>query len=279
MRRLRLTRNIVLASLFLLAGTSLPCYPEGHSYITVASTTSAQQSGLLKYLLPVFTRRTGIEVYVVAVGTGQALASGKLGECDVVLVHDESRELQFVKNGFGTARREVMYNDFVLVGPEDDPAKIDGTHDATAALRKIAEAKARFISRGDTSGTDAAEKRLWTEAGGRPRPDRDQWYVETGSSMEQALTTAASTNGYVLTDRATWAKFSDRHHLKIVVDGDSRLRNQYAVILVNPARHPQVKADLGTAFIEWLTSREGQDTIANYQVGGEQVFFPDYVKR
>jgi tungstate transport system substrate-binding protein len=276
MRLLGLIRNIVLASLFLLAGAWLPCCAEDQSYITVAATTSTQQSGMLKYLVPVFTHRTGIEVYVVAVGTGEALKSGELGQCDVVLVHDKSRELQFVQNGFGSVRREVMYNEFVLVGPEDDPAKISGTHDATAALRKIAEAKALFISRGDTSGTDAAERRLWIEAGGRPTPGRDAWYVETGSGMEQALSTAASMNGYALTDRATWANFGDRRHLKIVVDGDPRLMNQYAVILVNPARHPQVKAGPGMAFIEWLTSQEGQDTIASYKINGEQVFFPDY---
>lgn len=213
---------------------------------------------------------------MVAVGTGQALKSGERGECDVVLVHDKSRELQFMQNGFGSVRREVMYDDFVLVGPGDNPAKINGTHDAVAALRKIAEVKAPFVSRGDISGTDAAEQRLWTEAGGRPAPGRDQWYLQTGSGMEQTLTTAASMNGYTLTDRATWAGFSDRRHLKIIVDGDPRLINQYSVILVNPARHPQVKATLGMGFVAWLTSPEGQDMIASYKLGGEQVFFPDY---
>jgi tungstate transport system substrate-binding protein len=276
MRLLRLPRGVLPALLFIAAGAWSPSHADDRPYITVASTTSTQQSGLLRYLLPVFTRRSGIEVYVVAVGTGQALLSGERGECDVVLVHDKSRELQFVQNGFGSVRREVMYNDYVLVGPEDDPATIAGAHDAAPALRKIREAKATFISRGDVSGTDAAEKRLWTETGARPMPDRDPWYVETGSSMEQTLATAASMNGYALTDRVTWAKFGERRHLKIVVDGDPRLMNQYAVILVNPARHPQVKADLGMAFIEWLTSREGQDAIAAYRLEGEQLFFPDF---
>jgi tungstate transport system substrate-binding protein len=276
MRLIRLTRDSLPASLLFLAAAWFCAYAEDRSYIIVASTTSAQQSGLLKYLLPVFTRRTGIEVYVVAVGTGQALKSGERGECDVVLVHDKSRELQFMQNGFGSVRREVMYDDFILVGPGDDPAKINGTHDAVAALRKIAETKAPFISRGDISGTDAAEQRLWTEAGGRPAPARDQWYLQTGSGMEQTLTTAASMNGYTLTDRATWAGFSDRRELKIIVDGDPRLMNQYSVILVNQARHPQIKSTLGMAFIAWLTSPEGQDMIASYKLGGQQVFFPDY---
>jgi tungstate transport system substrate-binding protein len=276
MRLIRLTRNSLLVSLLFLAAAWLCADAEDRSYIILASTTSAQQSGLLKYLLPVFTRSTGIEVYVVAVGTGQALMSGERGECDVVLVHDKSRELQFMQNGFGSVRREVMYDDFILVGPGDDPAKINGTHDAAAALRKIAEIKAPFVSRGDLSGTDAAEQRFWTEAGGRPAPGRDQWYLQTGSGMEQTLTTAASMNGYTLTDRATWAQFRDRRHLKIIVDGDPRLMNQYSVILVNPARHPQVKSAQGMAFIAWLTSPEGQDMIASYKVSGEQVFFPDY---
>src|SRR5262249_26926076 len=194
----------------------------------------------------------------------------------VVLVHDKAREMQFVRNGFGTVRREVMYNDFVVVGPRDDPAKIGGTHDAVAALRKIAALKARFVSRGDRSGTDAAEQRLWTETGVHPAAAHDLWYVRTGSSMQQTLATAASTNGYTLTDRGTWLRFDDRRKLEIVVDGDPRLFNQYAVMLVNPALHPAIKADMGMAFIDWLTSPQGQDTIASYKVAGEQLFFPNY---
>jgi tungstate transport system substrate-binding protein len=196
-----------------------------------------------------------------------------------VLVHDRTRELQFMQSGFGSVRREVMYNDFVVIGPKDDPAMINATHDVVAALRKIAAAKARFVSRGDLSGTDAAEQRLWAEAGGPPIAGRDLWYVKTGSSMEQTLTTAASTNGYALTDRGTWVQFRNRRGLKIVVDHDPQLFNQYSAMLVNSARHPQVKADLGMAFIEWLTSREGQDKIASYRVEGEQLFFPDYTEQ
>ncbi len=235
-----------------------------------------EQSGLLGYLLPVFTQARGIDVLVVAVGTGQALKIGELGECDIVLVHDKTRELRFMQNGFGSVRREVMYNDFVLVGPKYDLAEIGGTHDAVAALRKIAAAKARFVSRGDMSGTDAAEQRLWAEAGVHPIAAHDLWYVKTGSSMEQTLTTAASTNGYVLTDRGTWVRFRERRNLEIVVDRDPRLFNQYAVMLVNSAPHPGIKTDMGMAFIDWLTSRRGQDMIASYKVAGEQLFFPNY---
>jgi tungstate transport system substrate-binding protein len=270
-------RRILLGLLFFAALCApLKARAEDHPFITVASTTSTEQSGLLGYLLPVFTRTRGIEVLVVAVGTGQALKIGERGDCDVVLVHDKARELQFMQNGFGSVRREVMYNDFVIVGPEDDPAQIAATHDAVAALRRIAAANARFVSRGDISGTDAAEQRLWTDAGGPPIAARDLWYVKTGSSMEQTLTTAVSTNGYALTDRGTWVRFRNRGNLKIVVDRDPRLVNQYGVTLVNPARHLEVKAALGMAFIDWLTSRQGQDAIASYKVDGEQLFFPNY---
>jgi tungstate transport system substrate-binding protein len=271
-----LRRNIVLASLLVAAGAPFPSHAEDHPFITVATTNSALKSGLLDYLVPAFTHRTGIEVYVAAEGTRHALESGERGECDVVLVHNRSLELQFMQNGFGSLRREVMYNDYILVGPEDDPAKIKGMHDASAALRKIAAAKALFISRGDLSTTDAAERQIWTEAVGRQPADRDTWHLETGSSMQQTLITAASMNGYAFADRATWVKFSDRRHLRIVVDGDPRMIDQYAAILVNPARHPEVKPDLGRAFITWLTSPEGQDMIASYKLDGEEVFFPDY---
>jgi tungstate transport system substrate-binding protein len=224
-----------------------------------------------------FTHQTGIDVYVAAIGVGQALKSGELGECDVLLVHDRSRELEFMRNGFGSVRRELMYDDFVLVGPQDDPAKVDAMRDVVAALRKIAEAKLPFVSRGDKSGTEAAERRLWIEAGGRPQLNRDPWYLATGSSMAQTLAAAASMNAYTLTDRGTWLKSNDRRDRKIVVEGDKRLINRYAVILVNPVHRPQVKAQQGMAFIDWLTSREGQDAIANFRIKGEQVFFPDYV--
>ena len=198
-----LSRRIFLRSLLFAAGASHRTHAKDYPFITVASTTSLEQSGLLGYLLPVFTQTRGIDVLVAAVGTGQALAIGERGECDVVLVHDKTRELQFMRNGFGSVRREVMYNDFVLVGPRDDPAGIAATHDANAAMRKIAAAKARFVSRGDMSGTDAEEQRLWAAAGVRPIAGHDLWYVKTGSGMEQTLTTAASANGYTLTDRST----------------------------------------------------------------------------
>ena len=267
-----------LGSVFFVVAASLECRAEDYPFITVASTTSTEQSGLLAYLLPTFTQTTGIDVYLAAVGTGEALKIGERGDCDVLLVHDATRELQFMRSGFGSVRREVMYNDFVIVGPEDDPAKIDATHDAVAALRKIAAAKARFVSRGDLSGTEAAEQRLWTEVGSRPLAARDLWYLKTGSSMGQTLATAVMANGYTLTDRGTWVQFRDRRNLKIVVEHDPLLLNQYAVMLVNPARHPQVKVDTGMAFIEWLTSREGQDKIASYKVEGQQLFFPNYVE-
>jgi tungstate transport system substrate-binding protein len=270
---------VLLGSIFLAACGSFGAHAEDYPFITLASTTSLAQSGLLGYLLPVFARTRGIDVLVAAVGTGQALAIGERGDCDVVLVHDKARELQFIQNGFGSVRREVMYNDFVLVGPKDDPAEIDGTHDAVAALQKIATARARFVSRGDMSGTDAEEQRLWTEGGSPPIAAHDLWYVKTGSGMEQTLTTAASINGYALSDRGTWVQFRDRHNLKIVVDHDPRLFNQYAVMLVNPAKHPAVKGKMGMAFIEWLTSRQGQNTIASYKIDGEQLFFPNYVER
>lgn len=276
MKFLLLRRLMLLGSLLLAIGASFESRSQDYPFITVASTTSTEQSGLLAYLLPAFTETTGIDVYIVAVGTGEALKIGERGDCDVLLVHDKTRELQFMRDGFGSVRREAMYNDFVLVGPKDDPAKIDATHDAVAALRKIAAARARFVSRGDLSGTDTAEQRLWAEAGGHLEAPRDLWYVRTGSSMEQTLTTAASSNGYTLTDRGTWAHFRDRRNLKILVDDDPRLFNQYAVLLVNPARNPQVKADMGMAFIDWLTSPAGQAKIANYKVEGQQLFFPDY---
>jgi len=272
------TRRLVLGSLFFAVGESLGAHAKDYPFITVASTTSLEQSGLLGYLLPVFTQTSGIDVLVAAVGTGQALEIGERSECDVVLVHDKTRELQFMQNGFGSVRREVMYNEFVLVGPKYDPAGIGATHDAVAALGKIAAAKARFVSRGDMSGTDAEEQRLWAEAGTHPIAAHDLWYVTTGSSMEQTLSTAASINGYALTDRGTWLQFRDRRDLEILVDHDERLFNQYAVMLVNSARHPTVKAEMGMAFIDWLTSRQGQDAIASYKIAGEQLFFPDYVE-
>jgi tungstate transport system substrate-binding protein len=271
-------RDVLLALLLFITGSWVSARAEDHPFITVASTTEPQESGLFGSLVPMFTRKTGIEIYLVAVGTGEALKIGQRGDCDVVFVHDKARELQFVQDGFASVRREVMYDRFVLVGPGDDPAKIDGTRDVRVALRKIAEAHALFASRGDGSGTDAAEKRIWDEIGERPSPEADPWYMETRSGMEQTLAAAASRNAYTLADGATWVNFGDRGRLKIVLDGDPRLKNQYSVILVNPQLHPQVKADLGMTFIEWLTSREGQEAIARFKIKGEQQFFPDYAK-
>jgi len=245
-------------------------------FITVASTTSTENSGLFTYLLPAFTKATGIEVHVVAVGTGQALAIGQRGDADVVFVHDRPAELKFVEAGNGVGRREVMYNDFIVVGPAGDPADIAGLKDVVAAFKKIAAAKATFLSRGDQSGTNEEELRLWTEAGIDVKQAGGDWYRDTGSGMGPTLNTAAGIGGYTLADRGTWLSFKNRADLKILVEGDKRLFNQYGVMLVNPDRHPTVKREWGQAFIDWLTSSAGQQTIAGYKIGGEQLFFPNY---
>ena len=244
-------------------------------FITVASTTSTEESGLFGNLLPAFTKATGIQVHVVAVGTGQALKIGEHGDCDVVFVHDRPAELAFVEHGFGIERREVMYNDFVLVGPQGDPAHVEGGTDIVAALRRIADAKAPFVARGDDSGTSKAELRLWQEAGIDPKTAQGGWYRDTGSGMGPTLNTAAAMDGYTLSDRGTWLSFKNKQALKIVVEGDRRLFNQYGVMLVNPAKHPEVKQDLGRQFIEWLVSPAGRKTIADYKINGEQLFFPN----
>jgi tungstate transport system substrate-binding protein len=244
-------------------------------YIVVSSTTSTENSGLFKYLLPMFREKSGIEVRVVAQGTGQALDMGKRGDCDVVFVHNKNAELKLVKEGWFVDRHDVMYNDFVIVGPKSDPAKVLGMKDVTAALKKILAAKAPFASRGDRSGTHSAELRLWKAAGVDPAGQKGGWYRETGSGMGATLNTAAGMNAYALTDRGTWLSFKNRQDLTIVVQGDKRLFNQYGVMLVNPAKHPHVKKADGKAFIDWLISPEGQKAIAGYQIGGEQLFFPD----
>ncbi|MBR0967607.1 extracellular solute-binding protein [Bradyrhizobium diazoefficiens] len=246
-----------------------------HSTITVASTTSTEQSGLFGYLLPLFSRDEGIEVKVVAVGTGQALDIGRRGDADVVFVHDRPAEDRFMSEGQGVKRFDVMYNDFVIVGPKADPAKIAGSKDVAEALRSIAAAKAPFISRGDKSGTHAAELRLWKEAGVDIAAGRDSWYREIGQGMGPALNMASSTNAYLLSDRGTWLSFKNRGDLAILTEDDKRLFNQYGVMLVNPATHPSVKAKDGQAFVDWLISPKGQDAIAGYKVGGEQLFFPN----
>jgi tungstate transport system substrate-binding protein len=245
-------------------------------FITVASTTSTENSGLFTFLLPAFTNATGIEVRVVAVGTGQALAIGQRGDADVVFVHDRPAELRFVAAGDGVGRREVMYNDFIIVGPAGDPAGITGLNDAVAAFKKIAAGKATFLSRGDKSGTNEEELRLWAEAGIDVKQPGADWYRDTGSGMGATLNAAAGIGGYTLADRGTWLSFKNRTGLKILVEGDKRLFNQYGVMLVNPERHPNVKREWGEAFIDWLTSPAGQQTIAGYKIGGEQLFFPNY---
>jgi len=243
--------------------------------ITVASTTSTEQSGLFGYLLPRFTSATGIGVKVVAVGTGQALDIGRRGDADVVFVHDKPAELKFLSEGFGVKRYEVMYNDFVVIGPKADPAHIAGGKDVAEALRKIAATRATFVSRGDRSGTHEAELRLWKEAGVDLASARGDWYREIGQGMGPALNMASSVNAYLLSDRGTWLSFRNRGELAILTEGDRRLFNQYGVMLVNPAKHAGVKAADGQAFINWLVSAEGQKTIGEYKVGGEQLFFPN----
>lgn len=242
--------------------------------ITVASTTSTEQSGLFKQLLPPFTMKTGIEVKVVALGTGQALDVGRRGDADVVFVHDKSAEEKFVSEGFATARQEVMYNDFIIIGPKGDPAKAGG-RDVLEGLRRIATAKTQFISRSDRSGTHAAELRYWIDAGIDLSAIKGDWYKEIGQGMGPALNIASAHNGYVLTDRGTWLSFKNRGDLMILVEGDQRLFNQYGVMLVSPAKHAHVKAADGQVFIEWLVSTEGQRTIADYKIEGQQLFFPN----
>ncbi len=244
-------------------------------YITVASTTSTEQSGLFRHLLPGFEKKTGIQVRVVALGTGQALDMGRRGDADVVFVHAQALEEKFVAEGYGLRRFEVMYNDFVLVGPRADPARVGGGKDIVAALQKIQTAQAPFASRGDNSGTHFAELQLWKAAGVDISRDKGPWYRDTGSGMGPTLNTAAGLNAYALTDRATWLSFKNRGELVISVQGDRRLFNQYGVILVNPVKHPHVKQDLGQTFIDWVVSPEGQAAIADHKIGGEQLFFPN----
>ena len=244
-------------------------------FITVSSTTSTEQSGLFGHILPIFTRESGITVRVVALGTGQALDVGRRGDADVVFVHDRVAEERFVAEGFGGPRRHVMFNDFVITGPAADPARITGLRDTNEALRRIAQARAPFISRGDRSGTHAAELRLWQLAGVDPAQGRGQWYREVGQGMGPALNTAAAQGAYILADRGTWLSFRNRQDQRVLVEGDARLFNQYGVMLVNPQRHPHVKAADGQRFIDWILSPAGQAAIAGYKINGEQLFFPN----
>lgn len=245
-------------------------------FITVASTTSTEQSGLFGHLLPRFTAKTGIAVRVVAVGTGQAIQIAERGDADVLFVHHTPSEEKFVADGFGVKRYPVMYNDFVIVGPKADPAAIRGGSDAVAAFARIARAQAPFASRGDDSGTHKAELALWKAAAVDVKAASGQWYRETGSGMGPTLNTAAGLGAYALTDRGTWAAFKNRGELEVLLAGDPRLFNPYGIILVNPARHPHVKAADGQAFIDWVISPAGQQAIADYKVDGEPLFFPNY---
>ncbi|MBL0087022.1 MAG: extracellular solute-binding protein [Ideonella sp.] len=275
-------RRLILALGF-LAATGTACAQD--KFIVVASTTSTEQSGLFSHLLPQFKAATGIEARVVALGTGQALDMGRRGDADVVFVHDQAAEEKFAAEGFGLKRLPVMYNDFVLIGPLADPSRTRG-NDITAALQKLAASGASFISRGDKSGTHAAELRYWKAAGtvvaaAKPAGEAGQavrpaGYKECGCGMGPALNMAASTGAYVLADRGTWLSFKNRADLAVLVEGDKRLFNQYGVMVVNPAKHPQVKQALAQQFADWVVSPSGQASIAAYKIGGEQVFFPNF---
>lgn len=271
-RRRNFLNAFVAAAITLSAGMAVA----QERFIVVASTTSTEQSGLFGHILPIFTKASGITVRVVAQGTGQALKTGENGDADVVFVHDPVAERKFVEAGHGVDHRLVMYNDFVVVGPKSDPAKVKGNRNVVDAYKKIAAAKAPFASRGDSSGTHAAELRLWKAADIDVKAAGGDWYRETGSGMGPTLNTASAMNAYAFTDRATWLNFKNRGDLAILVEGDERLFNQYGVMLVNPQKHPKVKVAEGKTFMDWLTSKEGQAAIASYRIGGEQLFFPNY---
>jgi len=268
-----LTRRLVL-TLVSVAALSLPAAAQDKS-IVVSSTTSTQDSGLFGYLLPLFKAKTGIDVKVVAQGTGQAIDTGRRGDADVVFVHAKKLEEKFVADGGGVKRNPVMYNDFVLVGPKSDPAGIKGTKDITKALTAIKDKGAPFVSRGDRSGTHVAELNLWKAAGIDIAKDKGLWYREIGQGMGAALNTSSGMGAYTLSDRGTWISFKNKGDLVIEVAGDKRLFNQYGVILVNPAKHPNVKKDLGQQFIDYLISPEGQKAIAGYKIDGQQLFYPN----
>jgi len=263
-------RKIAIVVLALLSG---PAWTQDQS-IVVASTTSTQDSGLFGYLLPIVKQKTGIEVKVLAQGTGQALDTARRGDADVVFVHAKSAEQKFLSEGFGVKRYPVMYNDFVLIGPKDDPAGIKGK-DVLTALQTIKTGAAPFVSRGDRSGTHIAELTLWKEAGVDIAKDHGPWYKEIGQGMGAALNMASASNAYVLSDRGTWLAFKNRGNLVILVEGDKRLFNQYGVMLVNPEKHPTVKKEAGQRFIDWLISPEGQTAIAGYKINGQQLFYPN----
>ena len=268
-------RTVMVAAALATAILTTPVCAQDKS-IVVSSTTSTQDSGLFGYILPLFKEKTGIDVKVIAQGTGQALDTGRRGDSDVVFVHAKSAEEKFLAEGEGVKRHPVMYNDFVLIGPKSDPAGIKGMKDVAKALTTIKDKQADFISRGDRSGTHIAELALWNkDAGIDIEKEKGPWYKSIGQGMGAALNTAGASNGYVLSDRGTWLSFKNKGDLQILVEGDKRLFNQYGVMLVNPAKHPNVKKELGQAFIDWLISPEGQKAIANYKINGEQLFYPN----
>ena len=268
-------RTVMVAAAFAAAILTTPVCAQDKS-IVVSSTTSTQDSGLFGYILPLFKEKTGIEVKVIAQGTGQALDTGRRGDSDVVFVHAKSAEEKFLAEGEGVKRYPVMYNDFVLIGPKSDPAGIKGMKDIAKALQTIKDKQADFISRGDRSGTHIAELALWNkDAGIDIEKEKGPWYKSIGQGMGAALNIAGASNGYVLSDRGTWLSFKNKGDLQILVEGDKRLFNQYGVTLVNPAKHPNVKKELGQAFIDWLISPEGQKAIASYKINGEQLFYPN----
>jgi tungstate transport system substrate-binding protein len=275
MKQRQLVETLVTLILATLVGRTATAETAAERYITVASTTSTENSGLFGYILPIFQQKTGIAVRVVALGTGQALDVGRRGDADVVFVHDKEAEEKFAAEGYGIDRRDVMFNDFVLIGPKSDPARVAGGRDITVALKAIVTTQAPFVSRGDRSGTNAAELRLWAEAGIDIASAKGPWYRETGAGMGATLNTASAMDAYLLSDRGTWLAFMNRGNLAILVEGDKRLFNQYGVMLVNPARHPQVKRADGQQFIDWLVSPDGQATIAAFRINGEQAFFPN----
>lgn len=258
---------------FSLGTAAAPHAHAADKYITVASTTSTANSGLFDFILPKFTEKTGIEVRVVAVGTGKAIKLAQNGDADVLFVHHKPSEEKFVKEGYGVKRSDVMYNDFVMVGPKSDPAGVKATKTAAAGLKKIAGVNAPFASRGDNSGTNKKELELWKGAGVDPTDASNKWYSATGSGMGATLNVASGMNAYSLTDRATWLKFKNKGDLEIVLEGDPVLFNQYGIILVNPKKHPHVKVDLGQAFIDWTIGKEGQGLINEYKILGNQAFF------
>lgn len=267
-------RHLFLSAVLGLYAGALPALAQDKS-IVVASTTSTQDSGLFGFILPKFKAKTGIDVKVIAQGTGQALDTGRRGDADVVFVHAKSQEEKFVADGFGVKRFAVMYNDFVLIGPKSDPARIKGGKDIIAGLKAINEKGSPFVSRGDKSGTHSAELALWKAASIDPAGAKPAWYREIGQGMGAALNTAAAMGAYVVSDRGTWLSFKNRDALEIGVQGDKRLFNQYGIILVNPEKHKHVKKELGQAFIDWMISKEGQAAIASHKINGEQLFFPN----